>query len=300
VSTQITATPAAPSALAPCDIAQLLLLGLLWGGSFLFMRIAAPEFGPGALVAVRVIVAAALLAPLLRQHDWRAAKPQIFWLGFINSALPFCLFAYAALHLPVAFSAILNSTAALWAAAIGWLFFGVSTQFRVLLGILVGLTGIVLMIGHKLAWSSLIASGFVSAMIAAIAATACYGYAAHFSRRYLADVSSRSLAAGSQAAAALWLLIPGAVLWPKQLPSITATLCVLALGTLCTAWAYLLYFRLIERIGTARAMTVTLLVPAFGSLLGVVVLGETLTLSMLFGGVLVLIGCTLSITKGTQ
>jgi drug/metabolite transporter (DMT)-like permease len=161
VSTPITATHATPSALAPGDIAQLLLLGLLWGGSFLFMRIAVPEFGPGALVMLRVIVAAALLAPLLRQNDWRGATSHIVWLGFINSALPFCLFAYAALHLPVAFSAILNATAALWAAAIGWLLFGVRVQSRAILGIVVGLTGVVSMMGYKLVWSTSIASSFV-------------------------------------------------------------------------------------------------------------------------------------------
>lgn len=277
------------------DTAQLLLLALLWGGSFLFMRVAAPEFGPAALVTVRVAIAALLLAPFLRLEDWRRDAPRLAWLGLVNSALPFCLFAYAALHIPAGLSAILNATAALWAAAIGWGFFGVALHARATVGVLVGVVGVVVMVGHKLVWGETVADGAAGAVAAAVAATVCYGYAVHYSRRYLAGVPSRSVAAGSQVAAAVVLAIPGLALWPAATPSMTAVVCALALGTLSTAWAYLLYFRLIERIGAARAMTVTVLVPAFGVVLGVIVLDEALTTATVVGGALVLSGCSLAL-----
>jgi drug/metabolite transporter (DMT)-like permease len=279
------------------DTAQLLLLALLWGGSFLFMRVAAPEFGPAALVAVRVAIAALLLAPFLRPslEGWRHNAPRLAWLGFVNSALPFCLFAYAALHIPAGLSAILNATAALWAAAIGWAFFGVALNARAMISVLVGVVGVAVMVGPKLVWGQTNSDGVAGAVTAAVAATVCYGYAVHYSRRYLAGVPSRSVAAGSQMAAAVALATPGLALWPASTPSMAAVVCALALGTLSTAWAYLLYFRLIERIGAARAMTVTVLVPAFGVLLGVIFLDEALTAATVAGGALVLTGCSLAL-----
>jgi drug/metabolite transporter (DMT)-like permease len=154
---------------------------------------------------------------------------------------------------------------------------------------------VVVMVGHKLVWGETVADGAAGAVAAAVAATVCYGYAVHYSRRNLAGVPSRSVAAGSQVAAAVVLAIPGLALWPAATPSMTAVVCVLALGTLSTAWAYLLYFRLIERIGAARAMTVTVLVPAFGVVLGVIVLDEALTTATMVGGALVLSGCSLAL-----
>lgn len=277
------------------DTARLLLLGLLWGGSFLFMRVAAPEFGPVSLIAVRVAVAALVLAPFLRLHGGRAPAMRVAWLGLVNSALPFCLFAYAALHLPAGFSAILNATALLWAVVIGWGLYGVRPHARALTGALVGVAGVGVMVTPKLAWPGELAGASGPAVGAAVAATVCYGYAAHYSRRRLAGVPPRSMAAGSQLAAALVLAGPGVACWPAAPPSGAATACALGLGTLSTAWAYLLYFRLIERMGAARAMTVTVLVPVFGMALGVIVLGEAPTVAMAVGGALVLAGCSLAL-----
>jgi drug/metabolite transporter (DMT)-like permease len=283
------------SAVTAADTTQLLLLALLWGASFLFMRVAAPEFGPVSLVALRVAIAALVLAPFLRLPNWRSSAPRVAWLGVVNSAAPFCLFAYAAVHLPAGFSAILNATAVLWAAAIGWALFGAPLDGRGLGGALVGVAGVIVMVSHRLVWPEAAGDGTGPAVAAAVAATVCYGYAVHYSRRHMTGIPSRSVAAGSQLAAALVLAAPGVALWPPVPPSLMATVCVLGLGTLSTAWAYLLYFRLIERIGAARAMTVTVLVPAFGVALGAIVLGEALTMATVIGGALVLVGCSLAL-----
>lgn len=277
------------------DAGQLLLLGLLWGGSFLFMRVAAPEFGPLPLVALRVSLAALLLAPFLRTVGAGANALRVGWLGVVNSALPFCLFAWAALHLPAGLSAVLNATALWWSAALGWCLFGTATGPRALVGAVVGVAGVALMVGHRLLGAGVHASTTGAAIAAAVAATACYGYAVHYSRRHLAAVPARGMAAGSMLAAAAVLALPGIWLRPAALPSLQATLAALALGALSTACAYLLHFRLIERIGASRAMTVTVLVPAFGVVLGVAVLGEPLTLGTGLGGALVLLGCSLAL-----
>lgn len=277
------------------DAFALLLLGGLWGGSFLFMRVAAPEIGPITLVALRVALAACLLAPFLQATGCRHQAVQVAWLGLVNSALPFCLFAWAALHLPAALSAILNATGLWWSAIIGWCLFGTATGRRAMVGAMVSVLGVVLMVGHELLDVGSTLSGTGAAIAAAVAATACYGYGSHYSRRHLAAMPSRSVAAGSMLAAALVLALPGIALRPASLPSAPAALAALALGAFSTAGAYLLHFRLIERIGASRAMTVTVLVPAFGVVLGVVVLGEPLAPGMGLGGALVLLGCSLAL-----
>lgn len=281
------------------DIGELLLLGLLWGASFLFMRVAAPEFGPVPLVALRVGVAALLLAPLLRgvwrQPEARHWRRPVVLVGFGSAALPFCLFAYAALSLAAGFSAVLNATAILWGAALGWILFGTRLGRAQAVGVMVGVLGVTWMVGHRLAWNAGAADdvSLAMAVAAGVLATACYGASAHYTQRRLAGAPPPVVAAGSQAAAALMLLVPGWLAWPARKPSWLAWVCALVLGALCTALAYLLYFRLIARLGAQRAMTVTMLVPASGVLLGVVLLHEPLTPGVVFGGSLVLAGSAL-------
>ena len=145
--------PRAIARVSGVDVAQLVLLAGLWGGSFVFMRVAAPAFGPVPLVALRVAVAAFILAPFLRLPDWRHMAPRLAWLGVVNSAVPFALFAHAALHLPAGFSAILNATAALWAVAIGRGLFGQAVDGRALAGVVAGVVGVMCMVGPQLVWS---------------------------------------------------------------------------------------------------------------------------------------------------
>lgn len=288
-------TPADARPVTATEALQLLLLGALWGGSFLFMRVASPEFGPIALVALRVALAAALLAPFLNTPGLRQHAAQVAWLGVVNSAVPFCLFAWAALRLPAGMSAILNATALWWSAAMGWLVYGTAVGRAAAAGAVVGVLGVALMVGQPLWGAGAPGPGTGTAMAAAVLATACYGYGSHYSRRHLAGVAPPGIAAGSLLAAAVVLVLPGIALWPAAWPSAAAALAALALGVFSTAGAYLLHFRLIARIGASRAMTVTVLVPAFGVLFGVLVLGEPLTPAVVLGGSLVLWGCLLAL-----
>lgn len=274
------------------DLAELGLLGAIWGGSFLLMRVAAPEFGPLALIELRVAIAAAVLAAAaaacgelraLRRH----AGPLLL-VGAINSAIPFALFAFATLTLPAGDAAVLNSTAPLFAALVALLWLRERLARPQALGLLLGFAGVVLLVWPKLALDAdrlAIGAGLLAAL--------GYGIAAHYSKRRLAGVAPLAISAGSQIGASL-LLLPFAVwAWPDAPPSTTAWLCAAALGVLCTGLAYLLYFRLIARLGAGRALAVTYLIPAFGMLWGFLFLGEPITPGMLLGGAVVLLGIAL-------
>ncbi|MES2957061.1 MAG: DMT family transporter [Pseudomonadota bacterium] len=281
------------------DGSELLALGALWGASFLFMRLGAAEFGPVTLSALRVGLASALLLPLLL---WRgqAAALRAHWrtiafVGVINSALPFVLFSIAALAINTGLSAILNATAPLWGALIAWVWLGERLSRARTLGLAIGFAGVL-----WLAWDKAslkpgeqgVSAGV--AIAACLLATLCYGFAAHYVKRHLQGVAPMAVAAGSQLAATVALALPAWWLWPATPPSALAWASAVGLAVLCTALAYLLYFRLIANLGAAGAVSVTYLIPAFGLLWGALFLGESLTPTMLVGCVVILLGTALA------
>jgi drug/metabolite transporter (DMT)-like permease len=285
----------------PRDLLELLVLGALWGASFLFMRMGALEFGPLALVFVRVAGAAALLLPLLalrgqmpalRQH-WRP----IAFVGVVNSALPFLGFALAATVLSAGLMGVFNATAPIWTALIAWGWLHDRPTTTRTLGLALGLAGAV-----GLAWSrasvKVDAAGGVSPVVgigACVAATVLYGIAANYSRRHLVGVPPMATAAGSQLSAALVLALPALWAWPAQPPRTAAWLSAAALSLLCTGLAYILYFRLIAHAGATNAMAVTFLIPAFAMAWGWLVLAERPALDMLIGAAVILLGTALTI-----
>jgi drug/metabolite transporter (DMT)-like permease len=281
--------------LKSADIAELFALAALWGGSFLFMRIGVPEFGPVALAAVRVAGAALLLLPLLhwrgqtgvlRRH-WRP----IFVVGITNSALPFLCFSYAALSITAGLAAIFNAATPLFGALIAWWWLKDRlTPVRVL-GLAIGFAGVLWMAWDKASFKP---GGSGGAVLACIAATLLYGWSASLAKRYLNGVAPLAVAAGSQLSAALALAVPAAVWWPAQPPSASAWLAVALLALLCTGVAYVMYFRLIARVGPANAIAVTFLVPAFAVLWGGLLLGERISASMALGCTVIVLGTGLA------
>jgi drug/metabolite transporter (DMT)-like permease len=265
----------------PADTAALVTLGALWGSSYLFMRVGAPEFGPVALIVVRVVTAAAMLTPwLLHSGDWRVVwhnRGPVLMIGCFASALPFCLFAYASLTLTAGYTSVINAATPLATAVIAWLWLREGLAGAGILGLAVGLAGVVTLVSGQLAgldWNA------VSAVGAALLAAISYGYS--------------ELAAGSQLAATLLLIVPGVYLWPQQPPGPAAWGAGLAMGILGTGIAYVLFFRLVANLGATRAVTVTYLVPMFGMLFGALFLGEVVTPTMLAGCGLILIGTGLA------
>lgn len=279
--------------------AEFILLAALWGASFLFMRLGTLEFGPLPTAGLRVAIASLALLPVmlsrglwpqLRQH-W---KP-VMICGLINSAIPFALFSFALLSISTGLSSILNATVPLFGALVAWLWLGDKPGASRTVGLVIGFIGVALLASGKASFKP-DASGAVTAwgILACLLATISYAVAASFTRRYLSGLNSLMVATGSQIGAALGLALPTLLMWPAQAPSLKAWGALLALGILCTAVAYVLFFRLIERLGPARAITVTFTIPVFAVFYGVTLLGETVTTWMLFCGVIVLCGTALA------
>jgi len=282
------------------DVADLLLLAAVWGASFLFMRMGAVEFGPLALAFLRVAGASLLLCPLLWWQG-RGALLATHWgtltaVGLVNSALPFALYGAAALVLSAGLMAIFNATAPLWAGLIAWVWLHERPTAWRLLGMGIGFAGVLGLTLGKAGLPPPVAGSLAPAwgVAACLGATLMYGYGANLTRRHASGLPALAVAAGSQLASAV-LLLPLAVwAWPERLPSPGAWGAVAMLAFLCTGLAYVLYFRLIARVGPARAISVTFLVPAFASAWGFAVLGERPTLTMVLGFGVILVGTALS------
>lgn len=271
------------------DLARLVALAAIWGASFLFMRVAAPALGAAATAEVRMLVAGLALSAWLawRGFDpqWRRWAGQYFLVGAFNSAAPFVLYSYAALALSAGAMAVINAASPMFAALLSALFIGERLAARRALGLVLGFAGVALVARPS--------AGSALATAAALGAALSYAMSAVYLRRRARDVPARGMAVGTQVAGAV-LLAPLALLFPPPaLPGALVWANALALGLICSALAYLLYFRLIADIGATRALSVTYLIPVFGLLWGAVFLGEALSLSTLAGALLVIAGTAL-------
>lgn len=281
------------------DLAELLLLGALWGASFLFMRVGAPEFGPAALVFVRVAGASLLLLPLLQLRG-QAGALRAHWrpllvVGVSNTALPFALYTAAALVLSAGLSGIFNATAPLWGAVIAWLWLGERPSRSRALGLAIGFAGVLFLAWDRASFKPG-EHGLSPALgvLLCLGATLCYGFSVNYTRKRLAGVPPLAVAAGSQGAAALVSALPAWWAWPAVTPGPAAWGAAAVLALACTGLAYLLYFRLIAHVGPAQAIAVTYLIPAFAIGWGALFLGERVTPSMLAGCAIVLLGTALA------
>ena len=271
---------------------ELTLLGAVWGGSFLFMRVAAADFGPFALVEARLALGALALMPFL----WRARAlftPAV-WLrvagiAAINSVLPFVLFAWGAERAPAGIGAITNAMTVMFAALVAYLFYGERIGPRRWIGLGAGFVGVTILASGHIAGASVGA-----AALAGTAAALCYGLGINFVRHYLSGFPAAAIAAANLTAGAL-LLLPFAIYtWPQHPIPATSWLSAVLLGVLCTGIAFVFYYRLIARIGAPRTATVTYLIPLFGVIWAWLLLGEGVTLSMVLAGALILAGVGLS------
>ena len=278
---------------------DFLVLSAIWGSSFLFMQMAAPQFGVMPTAALRVAIASLVLLPLvwhrgllaaLRRH-WRAT----FLLGVFNSGIPFALYAFALAHLSTGLTSILNATTPMFGALVAWIWLRDRPSASSVTGLVIGFIGVALLAGRgagvRPEADMQIA---VWAVLACLAACLCYGISASFTKRYLADTPSMVTATGSQLGATLVLAPPALAAWPEQVPDLRAWGAMLVLGVACSGVAYLLFFRLIERTGAARALTVTFLIPVAAMTYGVVFLDEVLTAWMVMCGGIILLGTALS------
>ncbi|EPE8510936.1 DMT family transporter [Vibrio alginolyticus] len=272
---------------------RLLCLAAIWGGSFLFMRVAANTFGPAYLIEFRVTFAAVallLIAVYLKKKLTLTAHTKHFFIiGLFNSAVPFLLFAYAAQTLNASTLAILNSTAPIWGALVGFVWYRNPLTAKSVLGMLIGIGGVAVLVGLD---TSTIGEEAMLPIAASLMASFSYGIATNYTKN-APQVPAFDNAHGSMWAAVIWVLPLLPFLPMRAEPSHFEWSSVVTLGVVCTGFAYLLYFRLVSDIGPASALTVTFLVPVFGILWGYLVLDEPVGSNTIIGTILVLSGTML-------
>ena len=275
------------------SFARLILLAAIWGSSFLFMRIGVAELGPVRLIAGRVALAALFLFVVgfvQRKNyslwsDWR----HFGVLGLFNSALPFLLFGIAANTLSASLLSIMNATAPVWGAIIAAVWYRRALSIKTVIGLALGLIGVAILVGVD---SFNGQPGTAVALACAIGAAVSYGIATVYTQA-AKKVDAFSNAYGSLLTATL-LIVPVAPFFAAPATVSTSVLmAVLALGVLCSGIAYLLYFRLVDDVGAAGALTVTFLIPVFGILWGHLFLGEPVGWRTGVGAIVVLIGTAL-------
>ena len=267
------------------DMVRLIALAAIWGGSFLFIRLIVPVLGALPAAFFRVVFGATglllILAVLRIKFDFKGRLAVVMVLGIVNSGIPFVMYSFAAKVLPAGYSAILNATTPLMGVLIGAMFFSDKLTLAKAMGVLIGLVGVAVLTSTG---PVQINQQVLMGAAACLLATACYGLAGFLTRRWITEkggLDAKLVALGSQLGAVsmlapLFLFSLGnqsPVSWGGS--SVWAALA--ALGLVCTALAYILYFRLIADIGPVKALTVTFLIPPFGVLWGALFLGEQVT-----------------------
>ena len=284
------------------DWAILGALALIWGGAFFFIGVAVRHVPPFTYVLARLALAAAAMLAFLWWRGEPLGLPRRAWgaivlLALINTALPFTLFGWAQTQIASGLASILNATTPIWGVIVAHLFTSdEKITPRKAAGVLVGFAGVALMIGPGL-FASL--GGGALAQLACVVAALSYALAGVWARRFKKmGVSPMSVTTGQLIVGAL-IMVPVALIdkpWTLDWPPLEAIAAIAALAVVCTAFGYVLYFKLIDSSGATNALLVTLLVPPTAILLGVMFLGEAI--SPIDIGGLALIGLGLAAIDG--
>ena len=260
------------------------------------MRVAVPSLGPVWLIEIRVLFAGLVLLPLSPLSDLgREIKNHflpLLVIGCLNFAFPFVFFAFGSQFLPAGFSAILNATAPLFGTLVTWIWLKEKFTLRKIIGFALGFSGVIILVGWK---TVALTPTLVLAIMAGLSAALMYAIAAPYAKQKLAGVSPLSISTVCLLAASLILLPLLPLTKPAVFPPLGAILAAIALAIFSTALAYILYFQLIKNIGATQTLTVTYLIPLFALVWGWFFLGEPLTVSMVFGGGLILSGVAISL-----
>ncbi len=272
------------------DYAELLLLSAIWGFSFLFLRVASPELGPVFLVEMRVSSALIVMLPLLlwkgKWGEFKQHWKMVCVIGLSNMAIPFCFFAYAALSAGAGLLSIINATVPFFTALLGFLIFSQRLPWLGVAGMAVGFSGVVVLAVDPDA----LGTGSVWAVPAALFACSLYGLALNLVAYKMQSISGITITTGSLLISSIVLLPFAVTNVPESLPGIEVWFSVLTLGILCTGLAYLMFYRLVTRIGSSQAIMTTYLVPIFSIFWGNLFLAESITLFTIIGCMLVLLG----------
>ncbi|BCH57420.1 ABC transporter permease [Agrobacterium vitis] len=277
--------------------ALLLVLSVLWGGSFLFIGILVKVWPPLTIVTARVALAAVALWIIVRLSGQPVPRRAEVWLAFLgmgllNNVIPFTLIVWGQTHIPVGLAAIFNATTPLFGVIIAH-FLTVDEKLTAnrLAGVLIGVAGVAVMIGPAvLGHLGADLWGELAVMLAAVS----YAFAGLFGRRFKAMGLAPLLPAAGQVTAATVVLLPITLMvdapWTLPVPGFDSIAALLGLALLSTAVGYVLFFRILSTAGATNLMLVTILIPPSAILLGALVLGDQVAPRHLVGMVLIALG----------
>lgn len=277
-------------------IGALVLLGAIWGASFLFIREAAHDFGPVVLMFIRVFLAGMVLipvAPLLLRNKDRLNRSELLshWkpfliMGALNSAIPFTLIAFSELTITASLASILNSLTPLCTAIVAAIWIGEKLTGQKILGAVLGIIGVMVLVGGS---PLELNAEFLIAVLASIGAAVCYGLGTVYASRNIKGLPAIQASIGQLLGASLILALPSVATIPETAPSMRAIISLIALILLSTSFAYLIYFYLLSNVGPTRTASVTFLVPIFGTIWGIIFLDEPFSWGMLLGMAIILL-----------
>jgi drug/metabolite transporter (DMT)-like permease len=276
------------------DARDWLLLGLLsilWGGSFFFNGVVLKELPPFTLVFLRVALAALLLLPLLWLYRIRFPSGLSGWMPFVaiglfNNVLPFSLIVVGQTYIPGGLASVLNATTPLFTVVVMAVAGEEKLSARRIAGVVAGLIGVVILQGDRVG----LERGQGLGILLCLAAALSYGVSALVARRFLADAPPLGAATFQMLASAAMMIVVAGVVerpWRLPMPGVTTWLAVMALAGLSTALAYIVFFQILRRSGATNVMLVTLLIPVTAIMLGVLVLGETISPREIVGALVI-------------
>ncbi len=275
--------------------ALLILLGAVWGSAFIFIKIAAPDFGAIALVQTRLLIASLIFLPVLLRKKYlillKPIRKQALLLAVTNNAIPFVMFSQASFGSDSNMLAILNATTAFNTMIIAFFWLKESVTFKQLIGLILGFIGVIILVNPESSSISIFSA------VLCLTGAACYSFSTVFIQKNSAKTNKMVLIGWSIIYSAIMMLPITFFYLPESIPSYNSLLSVLWLGGVSTGLAFLGYVRLIEKIGAVKTSTVAYFLPLFGIIWGYVFLDEIITLSVIVGCFAILIGVFLATSK---
>ena len=283
------------------DISELIILSAIWGSSFLFLRLTSSAFGPIFLIEMRVLSGLAVLLPLVlisgKLKEFQKHWKMIATVSLMNMTIPFCFFAFSAVYIGAGLLSIINATVPIFSACVAYVGYNEKLSKGSLVGLLIGFLGVVVLMFNP---GETFGSSVWLAILSALFACLLYGTAINLTVNNLQGVSGLTITTGGLFVSTV-VLLPFAFLGrPEMLPVGNIWWSVFALGVICTGFGFVMFYRLIDRIGASRAIMTTYLIPLFSILWGNIFLGESVTLLMLVGCFLILLGVGLTTKRSNH
>ncbi|MDA7702090.1 DMT family transporter [Gammaproteobacteria bacterium] len=276
----------------------LIFLGALWGSAFMFIKVATPEYGPVALVNARLIIASLIFLPILLRKKYLPLLAPIWKhvlvLSVINNMIPFTLFSFASLGSSSNILAILNATTAFNTMVIAYFWINESVTFKQIVGLILGFIGVIILVNPQNSEATLISS------ISCLVAAAFYSLSTVFIQKNSAKTNKLVLIGWSIVFSAVLMMPISYIYLPESIPSFEANISALWLGAVSTGLGFLGYVRLIDKIGAVKTSIVAYFLPVFGILWGYIFLDEKISISVVIGCLVVLMGIFLATSNNNK